>query len=124
MAYFANSSEGSCFDEQCSQCKYGMAPCPIAAVQMLYNYDAFNNEIATKILDTLVQEDGTCEMWEMCKSDFAIDPNQLELNFLKEQNYEIIHNLTKIHSQIRHKKEMGYCSFYDSQKQRRQLFKI
>ena len=48
MAYFSNSTEGSVFDYQCSLCKYGEEPCPIAAVQSIYNYDACNNEIATK----------------------------------------------------------------------------
>lgn len=79
MAYFSNGSEGELFDDQCSKCKYGQHPCPIAEVQMLYNYNACGNDIATKILDTLVKQNGTCTMWEMAKSDFAIDPNQTKL---------------------------------------------
>lgn len=79
MAYFSNGSEGMVFDDQCQKCKYGDKPCPIAAVQMLYNYDACNNEVATKILDTLVKPDGTCTMWKEFKTDFAIDPDQLKL---------------------------------------------
>ena len=42
MAYFANGTEGMCFDEQCSRCKYGEDACPIAFVQTMYNYDACN----------------------------------------------------------------------------------
>ena len=79
MAYFSNGSEGMCFDDQCAKCKYGLLPCPIALVQIMYNYDAANNEVATKILDSLVSDNGTCSMFEEFKSDVAIDPNQTTL---------------------------------------------
>jgi hypothetical protein len=65
MAYFSNSSEGYTFNEQCMRCRYGEQPCPIALVKYLYNYDACNNETATKILDSLVKQDGTCTMYEL-----------------------------------------------------------
>jgi len=65
MAYFANSSEGSVFDLQCSMCKYTEEPCPIAAVQSFYNYTAANNKTARAILDDLVADDGTCAMYVM-----------------------------------------------------------
>lgn len=80
MAYFSNSSEGDGFYEQCARCKYGELPCPIALVQIEYNYDACNNEVATKILNTLVKNDGTCAMFEEFKKDFFIDSNQTKLN--------------------------------------------
>lgn len=70
MAYFANGSEGECFDNQCGICKYGEEPCPIAFVQIEFNYDACNNEAASKILNRLVNNDGTCEMFEMFRKDF------------------------------------------------------
>jgi len=63
MAYFANGSEGMAFD--CEGCKYQLEPCPIAYVQIEFNYDACNNEVATKILDCLVKNDGTCMMKQM-----------------------------------------------------------
>ena len=72
MAYFSNGSEGAVFDEQCSMCKYGDRPCPIFWVQIEYNYDACNNETARKILDDLVKDDGTCEMFKQFKEDFQI----------------------------------------------------
>ena len=62
MAYFSNGSEGMCFDDECSDCKYGQDACPIAFVQGFYNYDACNNDVATKILDHLVKNDGKCSM--------------------------------------------------------------
>ena len=79
MAYFSNGTEGMVFDEQCAKCKYGQHPCPIALVQILYNYDACNNEIATKILNTLVDDGGNCSMFKQFKHDFEIDPKQLNL---------------------------------------------
>ena len=77
MAYFSNGSEGMVFDEQCSRCKYGQEPCPIALVQMEHNYDACNNPTARKILDTLVKDDGTCEMFETFKDDLELKPTPL-----------------------------------------------
>ncbi|MBA7500883.1 hypothetical protein ES704_03645 [subsurface metagenome] len=79
MAYFANSTEGECFDEQCSKCKYGELPCPIWLVQSNHNYDACNNKIARQILDELVSDDGTCTMFEEFKKDFNIDARELTL---------------------------------------------
>lgn len=80
MAYFSNGSEGMAFDNQCAKCKYGMLPCPIAWVQMNYNYDAVNNKTATKILNDLVKNDGTCQMYELDKINFHKDPNQQTLD--------------------------------------------
>lgn len=72
MAYFSNSTDGGAFDEQCAICKYGKKPCPIALVQLQYNYEACNNEIARNILDTLVKDDGTCMMFKEFIKDFKI----------------------------------------------------
>lgn len=72
MAYFSNGTEGACFDYQCSICKYGTEPCPIALVQMEFNYEACNVPVARKILDTLVADDGTCAMFQEFKEDFEI----------------------------------------------------
>ena len=79
MAYFSNGSEGMVFDDQCAKCKFGDKPCPIALVQINYNYDACNNEVARNILNTLVKQDGTCTVFEMAKKDFFRDPNQLDM---------------------------------------------
>ena len=76
MAYFSNGTEGMCFDDQCQKCKYGQMACPIAFVQLLFNYDAANNKVATEILNILVRNDGTCNMWDEFKADFFKDPNQ------------------------------------------------
>ena len=57
MAYFSNGSEGMIFDAECADCKYGEDPCPIAWVQMEYNYKACNNEVARDILNGLVKQD-------------------------------------------------------------------
>ena len=74
MAFFSNSSQGECFANQCDKCKYGQSFCPIAYIQTTYNYDAVNNKIATSILNDLVKNDGTCEMYKSFKKDFH-DPN-------------------------------------------------
>ena len=79
MAYFSNGTEGGVFDIQCAKCKYGQEACPIALVQMVYNYDACNNKTAREILDTLVSNDGVCAMWKEFRKDFEIDPNQINL---------------------------------------------
>lgn len=73
MAYFSNGSEGNVFVEQCMRCKYGQDCCPIAWVQTEYNYNAVGNEVATAILNELVANDGTCEMFKTFKGDFSIE---------------------------------------------------
>lgn len=70
MAYFSNSSDGATFDAQCGICKYGEEPCPIAYVQLTYNYDQSNNQVAKKILNDLVNEKGECTMFKRFKKDF------------------------------------------------------
>lgn len=72
MAYFSNSSEGSLFDYQCSICKYGDEPCPIAWVQLDNNYEACNDEVARKILDYLVTNDGECAMFKVFRKDLEV----------------------------------------------------
>lgn len=79
MAYFSNGSEGMVFDDQCGKCKFGLAPCPIAFIQLTYNYDQVDNKTATAIMDCLVKADGTCQMYELDPITFFKDPNQTEL---------------------------------------------
>jgi len=81
MAYYSNGSEGGGFDAQCGRCKFGQSPCPIAAIQINYNYDQLRDETGTarKIMNELVAQDGTCSVFEMAKIDFFVDPDQLKL---------------------------------------------
>lgn len=80
MAYFSNGTEGMAFDEQCAKCKYGQEPCPIAYVQMTYNYDQVGNPTAEAILADLVEEDGTCKMYKTFKKDLHTDAHQQKLD--------------------------------------------
>lgn len=73
MAYFGNSCEGNVFETQCSKCVYGEDACPIALVQIIYNYEACNNKTAREILDTLVKNDGTCAMFHKFENDLSIE---------------------------------------------------
>ena len=70
MAYFPNGSAGECFDEQCLKCILFERACPIAWVQMEYNYKACNNEVASAILGELVKDDGTCELFKTAPEIF------------------------------------------------------
>lgn len=74
MAYFPNGSAGACFEEQCGRCRYGQEPCPVYIVQHAYNYDACNNEVASKILAGLVENDGACAMFKLDPEWFGSDP--------------------------------------------------
>lgn len=57
MAYFSNSGEGEVFDNECARCPLSDQSCPIALVQMVYNYDACNNDTASNILNVLVKQE-------------------------------------------------------------------
>ena len=63
MAYFSNGCEAEFFENQCAQCKLGKLPCPIAAAQVLYNYSAVANPLASTILDGLVDNEKGCDMF-------------------------------------------------------------
>lgn len=76
MAYFSNGTEGEVFDDQCSKCKFGEGTCPIAFVQQHFNYDACNNQVATDILNCLVNNDGTCMMYRTFEKDFSIEEKE------------------------------------------------
>jgi len=80
MAYFPNGTAGMVFDEECSTCKYGQEPCPIALVQIQYNYDTCQNPKLKELLDCLVKQDGTCEMKKAFSRDFKTDAHNLKLD--------------------------------------------
>jgi hypothetical protein len=79
MAYFSNSTEGMAFYDECAKCKYGTLECPVHYVQNMYNYDACNNEVATKILSELVRDDGTCVMRLFLEKYKDYHPDQLRM---------------------------------------------
>ncbi len=56
MAYFSNGSEGMLHHLECAECILADKFCPIASVQMSYNYDACNNKTATAILNNLIKQ--------------------------------------------------------------------
>ena len=90
MAYFPNGTSGEVFADQCDKCRYGQKPCPIACVQLNYNYEAANNKTASGILNDLVKNDGTCEMYRTFEKDFKLtegEKTQLNL-FCRGKNEE------------------------------------
>ena len=56
MAYFSSGTEGTALTNECVGCPLFDKGCPIACVQLVYNYDACNNPVATKILNDLVEQ--------------------------------------------------------------------
>jgi len=65
MAYFANGTEGMVLDEQCEECHIPYdAPCPLLAVQMMYNYDQNKegNEDLEAAMDMLISNKKGCMM--------------------------------------------------------------
>lgn len=68
MAYFANGTEGMVLDCQCADCPYGQDPCPIYLMQAEFNYEACNDKLGRRIMASLVNEDGICQMHALVKS--------------------------------------------------------
>ncbi len=56
MGYFGNSSEGEPFEEDCATCPLGEYPCPIAGVQLEFNYVSCNNKIGRDILNRFITQ--------------------------------------------------------------------
>lgn len=79
MAQFSNSDDGHLFTVQCNKCIFGDDPCPIAYVQVNYNYYQNKNPLVIEILDYLVKNDGTCEMYKQFKDHLKIDAKPIDL---------------------------------------------
>jgi hypothetical protein len=66
MAYFPNGRAGMYIDEQCAECIHAdpEAGCPIALVQMEFNYEQLNDGETRlrRCLNLLVDERGDCQM--------------------------------------------------------------
>ena len=62
MAYFANGTEGFVFEHECGSCRLGQLPCPVAWVQLEYNYKQIDNPTLRDAIRSLVSDDGTCQM--------------------------------------------------------------
>jgi len=66
MAYFSNGTEGMILDAQCIDCIHAdpNACCPIASIHWTYNYTQCDEGQANlkDAMNTLVSEDGTCNM--------------------------------------------------------------
>ena len=64
MAYFPNGSSGEVLDMQCADCPLGDGPCPVALVQMTFNYDQCDDSEAKlrQAMTYLVNDEGTCEV--------------------------------------------------------------
>lgn len=66
MAYFSNGSEGEYLESQCEECLHANPEscCPIAAVQVLYNYDQLEEgqEKLRAAMNLLIDKHGNCQM--------------------------------------------------------------
>lgn len=80
MAYFANSTTGAHFDEQCMNCVHGFDEvdpnpkfCPIANLQLEWNYSQkdYRNDDQKFVLDQLVPQDksGEAKCWFFKQKD-------------------------------------------------------
>ncbi|MFH2061235.1 MAG: hypothetical protein ABIJ59_20410 [Pseudomonadota bacterium] len=69
MAYFPNGTAGEYLDEQCAECIHEdpEAGCPIALVQMEFNYSQHNkgNGELKRAMDILINKHGDCQMKKM-----------------------------------------------------------
>ena len=81
MAYYSNGSETSFLDTECTTCAIGKEACPIAFVQIDYNYEQCGNETAKKILDYLVSNTTGCRMKNKFPRDLKTDAKQNKLDF-------------------------------------------
>jgi hypothetical protein len=79
MAYFPNGTAGEILDAQCADCPLGYGwndpnqkrlfdvdevarPCPVAAVQLIYNYDQIGNDNLRKAMSILIDNSGKCQV--------------------------------------------------------------
>ena len=80
MAYFSNGSEGEILDIQCAECIHAdeTAMCPIALVQLEYNYDqcAKGQEKLRAAMEIPVDKNGKCNMKDAIDCMGKVNPNR------------------------------------------------
>ena len=76
MAYFSNSTDGAILDGQCDECIHEdpEAGCPVALVQMLFNYDQCGIGKLESCLNMLVNVDGICLMKPVIEKYYTKKP--------------------------------------------------
>ncbi len=89
MAYFANSSEGEYFDNQCDECLHSDIDiaCPVSMVQLMFNYDQCCNKKLEEAMTCLVNKTGDCQMKpfiDVLRNKEADRKNEVKL--FKEKN--------------------------------------
>ncbi len=63
MAYFPNGTSTGILEQQCDDCRLSNDdPCPILLVQMTWNYVQVDNKPLAECLESLVNEEGICQM--------------------------------------------------------------
>ena len=72
MAYFPNGCAGMFLDEQCEECIIGIEnPCPVALMQLEYNYKQFDKEgkptEMSKLMNIFIDKGGKCLMLKELK---------------------------------------------------------
>ena len=67
MVYFPNGVAGEVLENQCDKCIFGNDSCPIYCNQLVFNYDQVGNELATKIMNSFVNEKGQCLMYNLIR---------------------------------------------------------
>lgn len=78
MAYYSNSTEGEPLHSQCNACKC-YDGCPIALVQVEYNYTQFKDRRIEEILSMLVDQQNGCTLYNKYKQLLFNDPDQEKL---------------------------------------------
>lgn len=69
MAYFPNGTSAEILDNQCACCVLGEAACPVAGVQLFYNYDQLRDgqENLRLALRMLVNDEGRCQVFALLR---------------------------------------------------------
>lgn len=76
MAYFPNGASAQIFEDQCTLCVMGEAACPVALVQLYYNYEqlAEGQEKLRAALRSLVTDEGACQVFALLREVDADGP--------------------------------------------------
>ena len=80
MAVISNSDEDFLSLEDCAQCVFGDEFCPVAYLQVMFNYDQLKNEKVKEMLDILLP-DARCWFMNNKSEHFKVDARQEQLKF-------------------------------------------
>lgn len=92
MAFFSKGSDSDVLEKQCVTCIHEDpgTGCPIFYIQFTYNYDQVDNDDLKEAMNSLINEEGLCQMKPLIEKYYKKRPlplpDQLQMDLFKSKS--------------------------------------